>query len=159
MAAALNEESVNALSALRSIGEAAPSGNQQAALDGNWETTWKLLGLGPPPWADWAGQGAGVTKREYANSRLAAARWGAAVVADMEDEDFLMKRRSAPKGGGKGDKRAPAEGQESKTTRPPSRRIPAPPRPGSCWCTNWGGRCWGQLRPWAATCRARGVKD
>ena len=85
---------------------------EQASLDGNWKTAWKLMGLEPPPWADWAGQDEAAIKREYAKSRLADSRSVAAVVADMTDENFLMKRRTAPKGGGKGQDKVPAEGQD-----------------------------------------------
>lgn len=43
-------------------------------------------------------------RKEYSKSRLADNQWVAAVIADLKNEDFLVKRRlagAAGKGGGK----------------------------------------------------------
>ena len=74
---------------------------EQSSLDGNWKTSWRLMGLENPPWADWNAMDSNSVKRDFSKSRLADNQWLAAVIADMKDEDFLMKRRG--KGGGKSD--------------------------------------------------------
>ena len=43
-----------------------------------------------------------MTRREIHKSRLVEAQWIATMIAELKDEDFLMKRRG--KGGGKGSK-------------------------------------------------------
>ena len=83
---------------------------EQAALDGNWKTAWRLTGHEPPPWEKWAALDTAVVRRDTARSRLADSRWLAAVVADMKDDDFLMKRRQPVKGGGKDNKKKEEEG-------------------------------------------------
>merc|ERR1712194_528800 len=81
---------------------------EQSTLDANWKTAWRLMGLESPPWHEWSTMDINGLKREYSKSRLADNKWIAAVIADLRDEDFLMKRRG---NGGKG----PGKGQDDQT--------------------------------------------
>ena len=66
---------------------------EQSCLDGNWKTAWKMMGIESPPWQAWTTMDVASVKRETAKSRLADPAWVATVIADLKDEDFLMKRR------------------------------------------------------------------
>ncbi len=46
-----------------------------------------------PDWSGWTRQDAEGLRRVYPNSRLADREWVATIVAELKDEDFLMKRR------------------------------------------------------------------
>ena len=78
---------------------------EQSCLDQHWKTAWRLTGLEAPPWQEWAKLDAGQCRRENHKSKLAEAKWVATIIAELKDEDFLMKRRGGPpaKGGGKGE--------------------------------------------------------
>ena len=58
----------------------------------------------PPPWATWAQVDVAALRREHAHARLAEPRWAAAVIAQLKDDEVLMRRRGSqvPRGG-KGD--------------------------------------------------------
>ena len=72
---------------------------EQYCLDENWETAWRMTGVEPPPFADWSRQDVAAMRRAFPKSRLAEKTWVAAMVAEIRDDDFLIKRRG--KGGGK----------------------------------------------------------
>lgn len=77
---------------------------EQSAVDGNWKTAWRLLGLQQPPRHEWASMDIGSVREEYSKFRLADTRWVAAVIADLKGEDFLGMREPAEalrKGSGK----------------------------------------------------------
>ena len=60
-----------------------------------------MTGLEPPCFQEWARMEAAPLRRETHKSRLADARWVAALIAEMRDEDFLMKKSGGGGGGGK----------------------------------------------------------
>ena len=69
---------------------------EHSCLDGNWKTAWKMMGIEAPPWQAWSSMDTAALKREHCRSRLADPAWVATVIADLKDEDFLMKRRGKP---------------------------------------------------------------
>lgn len=78
---------------------------EQSALDGNWKTAWRLMGLQQPPWHEWSTMDVFAVRKEYSESRLADNKRFAAVIAGLKDEDFLVKRRvQGGNGVGKGRK-------------------------------------------------------
>ena len=75
---------------------------EQQCLDENWMAAWRLTGLAQPPWAHWSKMDVASIKRDHPRSRMAEATWLGAIIAELKDEDFLIKRRK-PKGKGKGE--------------------------------------------------------
>lgn len=71
---------------------------EQAQLDGNWETAWRLTRLPQPPFAEWKVREAHLPtlRANAAHSRLLHPTWVAAVVARLKDEEVLTKRRGRP---------------------------------------------------------------
>lgn len=57
-----------------------------------------MVGAEQPPWKEWSTMDVEGIRREHARARLADAQWLAAIIADLKDEDYLVKRRTAPPG-------------------------------------------------------------
>ena len=77
---------------------------EQQCLDENWSVAWRLTALPPPPWAHWGKVDVAAVKRDHPRNRMADPSWVAALVAELKDEDFMVKRR-----GGKGAGKKPEE--------------------------------------------------
>ena len=69
---------------------------EQYKLDGAWMAAWRMTQLTAPPFSDWRSKehSIGQLKADNPHSRLIPATWAATVIAQLKDEETLMKRRS-----------------------------------------------------------------
>ena len=79
---------------------------EQFLIDENWAVASRLTGTEEPPWGHWATQDLGALRRQYVYTRLSEATWVGALINELKEEEWLVKKRNStpnkpPKGAGK----------------------------------------------------------
>ena len=75
---------------------------EQFTIDESWVVASRLCGTEEPPWGHWATQDLGSLRRQYVYNRLSEATWVGALINELKEEEWLLKKRINPKGEGKG---------------------------------------------------------
>ena len=82
---------------------------EQFLIDESWAVAGRLTGMEEPPWGHWATQDVGALRtlrRQYVYTRLAESTWVAALINELKEEEWLVKKRTGlakpPKGKGDG---------------------------------------------------------
>ena len=75
---------------------------EQFTIDESWTVASRLCGTEEPPWGHWATQDLASLRRQYVCNRLSEATWVGALINELKEEEWLLKKRNAPKGEGKG---------------------------------------------------------
>jgi hypothetical protein len=83
------------------------SAMEQFLLDESWGVASRLTGVEEPPWSHWASQDLASIRKQYIYTRLMDATWIGAIINELKEEEWLLKKRG--KGGGKGDGKAKDE--------------------------------------------------
>ncbi|CAE7292878.1 unnamed protein product [Symbiodinium microadriaticum] len=77
---------------------------EQFLIDENWAVASRITGMEEPPWGHWSTQDLGALRRQYVYTRLSEATWIGALINELKEEEWLVKKRAATpkaKGGGK----------------------------------------------------------
>ncbi|CAE7247502.1 unnamed protein product [Symbiodinium sp. CCMP2592] len=78
---------------------------EQFLIDENWAVASRITGMEEPPWGHWSTQDLGALRRQYVYTRLSEATWIGALINELKEEEWLVKKRAAvpskAKGGGK----------------------------------------------------------
>ncbi|CAE7447673.1 METAP1D [Symbiodinium natans] len=78
---------------------------EQFLIDESWVVAGRLTGMEEPPWGHWATQDVSALRKQYVYTRLAESTWVAALINELKEEEWLVKKRAAlgkPKGKGEG---------------------------------------------------------
>ena len=76
---------------------------EQFTIDESWTVASRLCGAEEPPWGHWATQDLNSLRKQYVYNRLSEATWVGALINEPKEKEWLIKKRSSMKGGGKGD--------------------------------------------------------
>ena len=85
---------------------------EQFLLDESWGVASRLTGVEEPPWAHWASQDLPSIRKQYIYTRLMDATWIGAIINELKEEEWLLKKRG--KGGGKGEQKNKDDRQKDK---------------------------------------------
>lgn len=77
---------------------------EQFLIDESWTVASRLTGADEPPWGVWAVQDLAALRRQYIYTRLAESTWVGALINELKEEEWLMKKRGGKTGEGKGAK-------------------------------------------------------
>ena len=77
---------------------------EQFLIDESWTVASRLTGADEPPWGVWAVQDLSALRRQYIYTRLAESTWVGALINELKEEEWLMKKRGGKSGEGKGAK-------------------------------------------------------
>ena len=75
---------------------------EEFAIDQHWGLAWKMTGQVDPPFAEWKRQDVNQMRKEMVHARLMEPSWVGAMISELKDEDWLVKKRASIKGKGKG---------------------------------------------------------
>ncbi|CAE7419993.1 BUB3.2 [Symbiodinium sp. KB8] len=79
---------------------------EQFLIDESWTVAGRMTGMEEPPWGHWATQDLGSLRRQYVYTRLVESTWVAALINELKEEEWLVKKRTGlakpPKGKGEG---------------------------------------------------------
>ena len=65
----------------------------QFGLDGNWDMSWRLTGLEPPPFSEWSRQYVERMPADQPKTKLLDKALLSAVIVETQDDESLVKRR------------------------------------------------------------------
>lgn len=75
---------------------------EQFTIDESWVVASRISGSEEPPWGTWANQDLSSLRKQYVYNRLSESTWIAALINELKEEEWLLKKRGG-KGPGKGD--------------------------------------------------------
>lgn len=75
------------------------AGLEQFLIDESWVVGSRLLGVEEPPWGHWATQDLQALRKQYQYCRLIESTWLGAYINQLKEEEWLLKKRQAFRGG------------------------------------------------------------
>lgn len=88
---------------------------EQFTIDESWVVASRICGAEEPPWGHWATQDLNSLRKQYVYNRLSEATWVGALINELKEEEWLIKKRSSMKGGGKGDGKTAEKDKNAKS--------------------------------------------